>query len=130
MKVLLVGQNPKVLANLTNPFQDTPSGRRLDKWLDYLHSKIPGLRFDIVNATDRFDVKPALYYQEDIEAIEDYARDFDRVIALGNYAAGLLKRAKIKHFKLPHPSGLNRRLNARGYEKGQLDSCIAYLINF
>lgn len=132
MKILIVGQNPKIVANLTDPFKYTPSGRKLDKWLDYFLTAIPTLQWDIVNATDRLEMVGNRYFQEDIEFIKEIVKkeEYDGVLALGNYASGMLHRAKVKHFKLPHPSGLNRRLNAAGYEQGQLDNCLAYLLNF
>ena len=51
----------------------------------------------------------------------------DKVVALGNEAEQHLNRLGVKHFKLPHPSGLNRKLNDKKYVDQILKECKTYL---
>lgn len=50
-----------------------------------------------------------------------------RVIALGNKASERLSKSQIPHFKLPHPSGLNRKLNNKESLQIDLERAINYL---
>lgn len=49
-----------------------------------------------------------------------YKKGF-RVIALGKKASDRMKNCGIKHLKLPHPSGLNRKLNNKHYVEMEID---------
>jgi uracil-DNA glycosylase len=49
------------------------------------------------------------------------------VIALGNYASDALNSIGVTHFKLPHPSGLNRQLNDKDFVENQLMMCRRYI---
>lgn len=50
-----------------------------------------------------------------------------KVIALGNFASEALEMINVAHFKLPHPSPLNRQINDTEYISGQLSKCREYL---
>lgn len=50
-----------------------------------------------------------------------------KVIALGNEVSNFLWCKEIKHFMLPHPSPLNRKLNDMEYVKSQLNECRLFL---
>lgn len=50
-----------------------------------------------------------------------------RVIALGNKASKRLVKYEIKHFQLPHPSGLNRKTNEKGYMATELYKAFDYV---
>ena len=81
--------------------------------------------FSFVNCIGR----PGPYAAKDVEfdLIRECARDYDKVIALGGFASKALQKLHISHFVLPHPSGLNRRLNDREYEKKVLRECYEYV---
>lgn len=51
-----------------------------------------------------------------------------KVIALGNKASDRLTGWKIGHYKLPHPSGLNRKLNDKRWVALELFFCCTYLV--
>lgn len=53
---------------------------------------------------------------------------YDKVIALGNYVSNTLDKSGVNHFKLPHPSFRNRKLNDPNYEREVLKACRWYLI--
>ena len=48
-------------------------------------------------------------------------------IALGNEASKKLTSLNMEHFKLPHPSGLNRKINDKKYLDKVLKECKNYL---
>jgi hypothetical protein len=52
---------------------------------------------------------------------------FSKVVALGNFAAEALTKAGIHHFKLPHPSPLNRLINDPVYINRVLSECREFL---
>lgn len=49
------------------------------------------------------------------------------IIALGNKASERLHKLNIPHFKLPHPSGLNRKLNDKENLKLDFQRAINYI---
>jgi hypothetical protein len=57
----------------------------------------------------------------------ELARPYHRVLALGNFASAALEQLSIPHFRLPHPSPLNRKLNDPQYEKAVIRECYNYL---
>lgn len=54
-------------------------------------------------------------------------RDYDKVIALGGFASRALNYLSVRHFMLPHPSPLNRKLNDPKFESAVLEKCYNYL---
>jgi len=54
---------------------------------------------------------------------------YDKVISLGGFPSKALKKIGVDHFVMPHPSGLNRKLNDPAYEKQALQECKDYLEN-
>lgn len=51
----------------------------------------------------------------------------DKVIALGVQASLYLDRIDCEHFRLPHPSGLNRKLNDKKFEVKMLKDCREFI---
>jgi hypothetical protein len=72
---------------------------------------------------------PGKYSKSDIEYefLNKCTREYDAVLALGNFPSEALTKINIKHFKLPHPSGLNRLLNDSNYELSVLNNCREYI---
>ena len=50
-----------------------------------------------------------------------------KVIALGNKASKRLSECNVSHFKLPHPSPRNRKLNDPNFIDSELKKCQTYL---
>ena len=115
--MLVVGINP------ANPAHRSKNGtiNRLARWMDVVGLK----NWSFVNCV----ASPGPYSMRDVE--HDYvsacARGYDKVIALGNFPSAVLARSGIQHFCMPHPSGLNRKLNDAGYEAEQLHLCKEYV---
>ena len=63
-----------------------------------------------------------LDFKEKLKGIE-----YDRIIALGNSASVALKMLKLEHYKLPHPSSKNRKLNNKDELQNELKECKVYI---
>ena len=115
-RVLLVGINPSSAVNGQNT-----TWRRLPKWADYL-----GLgMFSFTNCI----YNPGKYSMRDVDLdlLRESCRHHAKVVALGNFPSQALRKINVDHFTLPHPSGLNRKLNDREYELDQLLKCRNYI---
>lgn len=113
--ILIVGQNP----SFRTGSRLSPSLCRLNKWMTELGVK----QWSFINASQ---AKIAASNNIDWQTLE-LARPYQRVLALGNFAATALSKLGIQHFQLPHPSPLNRKLNDSKYEKIVLCDCNNYL---
>lgn len=116
-RVLIVGINP----SSADASRVSISIKRLCRWaqemgLDY---------FSFVNCIPQ----PGKYTAKDVdyELLRECSRGYVKVIALGGFPSSALKKLGIEHFTLPHPSGLNRKLNDREYEKQILEKCSEYI---
>lgn len=113
MKVLLVGQNPS-RHNLDPKvaFKGSKSFKVIEDWVQEMSLSECG--YMLVNAFPKVNQK---YKKIDVEVAVERINHYmnlikpNKVIALGKMAAKVLKKANIDHFELPHPSGLNRKLN-------------------
>jgi hypothetical protein len=62
-----------------------------------------------------------------LTGIEFYYNIGAKIVALGNNASKRLAKIGIEHFKLPHPSPLNRANNDKKYVLEQLKQCKCYI---
>ena len=111
-KVIIVGQNPSAI-------EKSGTFKKLDQWT--AEWKLNG-GYDFMNCSDEVGQK----YTIDYESLKVTSK-YDKVIALGNVASDSLKKLDIIHFKMPHPSGLNRQLNDKEFEKKKIKECYNYL---
>lgn len=118
-KVLVVGQNPSVKnTNIEVPFEGTASGRRLRTWL----SRLRVSNATVINAYRGLDTPKVIYAQRIPWP------DYDKIVALGNFAEEvLLSQGCYNYIKLPHPSGLNRKNNDLEYVDQMLAWCELYI---
>ena len=125
MRILIVGQNPSSKnTDVEVPFEGTASGRRLKKWLKELG--LEGADITFKNASYVVDRAPkASEIRSDIPWFCFHAR-----IALGEQASRALLSSGCPYngyFRLPHPSGLNRKLNNKEELANQIHLCREYL---
>lgn len=114
--VIFIGQNPSPKASKNgNTFP------RLNAWVEYMG--LDGFYF--INAYPN----PGKCKVSDVNLDNLRAAVYkkSKVVALGNFAADALTKAGIHHFKLPHPSPLNRQINDLQFITGCLDECKKYL---
>lgn len=122
MEVLFVGDCPSKHNNSADvAFVGSKSGKTLDVWANFL-----GVNYHAVNSDDMDKLLVSLRYAERIN---------QPVIILGNKAESRVDKLCKNHglvlykYKLPHPSGLNRKLNNKEWLKDQLNSVAHQLIH-
>ena len=119
----IVGQNPKTDQNVSSPFLGTRSHSVLKNWLS--RAGIDESEVMLINSVDTIGkITPS---QAINEAIKDKSlvlklSKYKFVVSLGEVARSAVRASKVlyplemamthdTHFSLPHPSGLNRKLN-------------------
>jgi uracil-DNA glycosylase len=120
---------------------DRPSRKNLDKSIAFVGTKsykkllewIYNLDIDIndsvlcnINQIKQYDFAPSTGYIETKNLSAEYCED-DQFIVLGRNAEKVAKRLGVNYFYLPHPSGLNRKLNSEEYVKNILKECRDWL---
>jgi hypothetical protein len=110
MKILIVGMNPSNAKDCQPGLKKSGTFKRLEKWCDLANIK----HFSFINTFDEYST-PTLQKvnYERLNAL----REYDKVVALGDFVGRALNRARIEHLQMPHPSGLNRNLNDADYER-------------
>lgn len=116
-KVLVIGINPsdkKVVTKNSTLY-------RLENWMDHLGLGV----FSFVNVIP----EPGCYKKEDIDydRLRKVCRGHNKILALGSFVSEALDKIEVPHYKLPHPSPLNRQLNDKQYEDMILVECGKYL---
>ena len=107
--ILIVGQNP-------SSAKKAKKNDSLDRLLDWCTAwKLD--KWDFMNCSD----EPGDKYTIDFDRLKDAGQQFDKIIALGNVASNALKKVGVDHFKMPHPSPLNRQLNDKQFEKTMIE---------
>ena len=115
MNILVLGLNPSA------KHSSSKSLETLWKWLDFLEVKY--VSFD--NIYPKYG--KVIQNQIDKRYIREISSESDRIIALGQTVSSTLSSMGIDHFRLPHPSGLNRQLNNKKFLNQKLSRCLLYL---
>ena len=115
IKVVFVGDEPSP-TNISHQiaFVGAKCFERLVGWIKYLQ---PDYYICLNSNTD-----------DDMLGIESLVDAGFQVVALGNKASKRLQKYDIDHWKLPHPSGLNRKLNDEKAMALELLACYEWLI--
>jgi hypothetical protein len=116
-KLLVVGINPSA----ARPDKVSMSISRLYSWMNRMGIDM----FSFTNCIAR--PGPYKYNDIDFDFLAKSVEGYDKVIALGNFPSRALRDLHISHFVLPHPSGLNRKLNDKSYEDRVIGECIEYI---
>jgi len=112
--IVFVGDKPSSkMKPGARPFEGASCEPRLYEWLNTLLG--PQDLFKIINQCD--------YAYANLYAV--HIRDKVKYVALGNNASDAL--GKIPHFKLPHPSGMNRQINNKEFIEKKLKECRSWL---
>lgn len=118
MKVLVVGMNP-------GPKSKNPNKSRS---LEKLYSWMTQVEVDIFSFCNTFEeCGKAEMSKVDLKRLCTLTDGYDKIIALGGFVSEALNKIEVQHFKLPHPSPLNRLLNDKNFEKRVLQECEKYL---
>lgn len=126
MKVIFVGDSPsKKNLDPNIPFVGTKSHKTLLSWTKIMSIAEPDiilvnqdkLDYDYVNGNIEYNAKIVTNLNDAV------------VIALGNNAKSKLEELYLyDFFHMPHPSGLNRKLNDKKYLKNKLVDCKTFLL--
>lgn len=113
--IIFVGDKPSPRMHVDAlPFEGAKCEPRLKAWIKLLRG---GRKTLVINRVDRL----LSYY---VHAW--YWRPMQyKFVALGNAASKAL--GEVPHFKLPHPSGLNRQLNDKAFVADKLAECKTWL---
>lgn len=116
MKIIVIGINP---AKGSPKIKGALS--RLANWMDAAGVK----HWSFTNCL----FTPGSYSHRDVDYMHltQCVDGYDKVIALGGFPSKALTELGINHHMLPHPSGLNRKLNDAEYEKQQVNLCKEYI---
>jgi|TARA_A100001388_G_C28769974_1_gene503210 hypothetical protein len=122
-KVIVVAQNPGPGQPYLRKDGDMNAGSTIGKmhqWMQYIGIET----FSFANTYPY----PGQFTKKDINynRLNKLTNGYDKVIALGNVASEALSKIGVEHFKLPHPSGLNRKLNDKKYVNKVLKECYEY----
>ena len=98
----------------------SPTLKNLFSWLDRLN-------LGTVSFTNLFQSYTPTPESNEILYIAEISKDYDKVLALGGSVSSALHGVAVDHFKLPHPSGLNRQINDSRFVDEQIVACKNYL---
>jgi hypothetical protein len=118
--ILVVGLNP---SNTKTVFKAKANStfHRLNKWFDLLGIK----HYSFINIIHERGDYSNLH--ADYEFIRRCINNNCKVIALGELVSKVLSDINIDHFKMPHPSPRNRKINDKLFELILLILCGEYL---
>ncbi len=118
-RIVFVGSNPSKIG------PESPAKKTLYAWYNMLGVVEP----IFVNVSNRVtpDNWPLKKREYELKELAAAIACSYKVVALGNTASDALKRIGTPHFKLPHPSPKNRKLNDKDEVKFQLALCRTYL---
>lgn len=114
-KFAVVAQSPAIEDNILSPLTNTESGRRFSMWLEA--ADLLGIPYYITNAIKTLKKPGETVSKEeqanDLAKLKSELQPFKHVITLGKIASNSVAMLKLSAvvLELPHPSGLNRKLN-------------------
>lgn len=121
--ILLIGSNPSIRSPDNSPFHAATRSRMiLDEWFADLQGHMKAF----INVTDivKADNKPLTgsEIQAALPALKLRLEEFKgfKFVALGKTAARACELAGVKFLEMPHPSGMNRKLNDPEYVKEKI----------
>ena len=135
MKILFLGSNPSVKSATLEPFwKNTNSMATLSKWIEQLplNDKVE-LHFLNISNTPTEENRPLRVseiksnlsrLEEDIIRLQP-----ERIVALGRSAERALTFLGTSHYCMPHPSGLNRKLNDGDFMQEKIMGLQTYIDN-
>lgn len=130
MKVLFVGHSPSARIRNIKPFEGTKSGVRLNNWIRFLGlTEEQTLLTNASSTPGKVCKKGSKDYIVLGETLVDAFLCDYYIVSLGVDVDKILCQMGIEHFSLPHPSGLNRKLNDIEYVQQKLYSCRYWLEN-
>lgn len=121
-KILFVGSNPSQSSASNIPFYgDTKSLDTINKWIQQLQTDGLTVSVDFINVCDFKTLNNRPLKTSEIKAalpslrlkLDQYSST--TIITLGKTAEKAMTLLRLTHYAMPHPSGLNRKLNDSNY---------------
>lgn len=134
--IVFIGSNPSIKSSKLTPFwNDTKSAKILRSWLEQLKDSDSELFFYNVSDQPTENNRPLKISEikENLQSLKNKLAIFSehkmeiKVVALGKTAEKALTLLRIPHIAMPHPSGLNRKLNDKAYVQEKIDALIKYV---
>lgn len=133
MRILFLGSNPSIKSGSLKPFwYDTKSTAVLAQWIDLTGVSVENVSFLNVSNIPTPNNRP-LKVSEIKANLKRLAGEIEydyypeKIVALGRAAEKALTLLHIPHFAMPHPSGLNRKLNDKAYVAEKINGLKNYL---
>ena len=115
IKVVFLGQNPRKKNTSHRAFEATASLKTISSWIEGINIHQKEILY--LNASD--SVTPPLKANEPRLLMIKHEKL--PVVAFGRFAYNMCKKYNIVCFEMPHPSGLNRKLNDKLYVKNKIN---------
>lgn len=110
--ILFIGIDPSIRSPDSSAFHpDTRSGKTIREWIVLIG--VGGKRVSYLNLSD-------IHSEKQIQS-------YHKIIACGNKVSKTLDKLLISHFKVGHPSGLNRQWNDPIYKQEMLQKLKEYI---
>ena len=86
------------------------------------------MRLEFLNLLDQKTTNNKITKSQALLGVDGMSfHDLDKIIAVGRQVSDALRERGIEHHEIPHPSGLNRKLNDRNYVNGMIGELKKYL---
>jgi uracil-DNA glycosylase len=126
--ILFIGSNPSSSAASNEAFTaDTVSGRILREWIQGIEGT---MIFENIVSQKTENNRPLNSNERALAQVSLLERinriNPTRLVALGKTAASVLAKLELEYLEMPHPSGLNRKLNDRQYVEEKIYSLKCY----
>lgn len=138
MKIVFIGSNPSQRSQSVVPFYyNTKSMTILNKWIERMHEganiRLESVHFLNVSNYPTVGNRPLKMSEirMEIPGLSNRISSIipDKIIALGKTAETALTLLGVPHYAMPHPSGLNRKLNDPAYVEEKINGLKSYLSN-
>jgi uracil-DNA glycosylase len=131
INIAFIGSNPSHLSKDNQAFSiETKSRKTLEKWIEEAGLFTGEYHLTLHNVSD---IKTENNRPLTVNEIHDNSHklrlkffSYKKVVALGKTAHKALSLAGIPHLEMPHPSGMNRKLNDPNYVKECIDKLREY----
>lgn len=125
--IYVLAQNPPTEVQVDKPFVGTKSHKVFKRWLDEAGLDESYIVYTNASMQVKKSGTPRKLMKTELYMLGKHLSMANVIITLGNYAAEAVNDVDLhyKAYKLPHPSGLNRKLN----DKKEVEHVISILKN-
>lgn len=127
-RIVFIGSNPSIQSQSDFAFfMDTQSGKTLRGWTEglyaeFLYTNVSSIKTENNRPLTKTEINEALpCLRESIKSNGPC-----KLVALGKTAHTALTLLRLDHLEMPHPSGLNRKLNDPEYKAQKIKELAAF----